>query len=173
MLYRITWKTHVICLFISTAIIAIFYTDVIKIVDEFLSFSLLLYPSYSIILNFYIPIILLTIIASILHEIIHAGAYKIFGGKAEIGYKLIYAYTRETSGKPIVRIKFIAILLLPLLLISVLLFPSGVVGRMIFLINLMGSSGDIYMVFVLLRYGKNCSIVDRSYGFDVIEGRAE
>jgi hypothetical protein len=43
------------------------------------------------------------------------------------------------------------------------------IGGMSWLINILGSSGDIYMASKLLKYKKGCKIIDRSYGFDVVE----
>jgi hypothetical protein len=39
---------------------------------------------------------------------------------------------------------------------------------MVFLLNLLGSSGDIYLGFTLARYSSKSFIVDRKYGYDVI-----
>jgi hypothetical protein len=40
---------------------------------------------------------------------------------------------------------------------------------MIFILNLLGSTGDILMAFYLCRTNENSYILDRSYGFDVID----
>ena len=106
---------------------------------------------------------------SIVHEAIHGLAYKSFGGKVKYGFKGIYAYTQEISEMPIDRIKFLIILLAPLAIMSIMtLFLHLWLGGMIFFLNLLGASGDLYMSFKLIRYDSNSKIVDRKYGFDVV-----
>jgi len=51
--------------------------------------------------------------------------------------------------------------------IVTLMLPSDL-GGIIFLMNLLGASGDLYMSFKLSRYNSNSKIVDRKYGFDVV-----
>ena len=76
----------------------------------------------------------------------------------------------EISGKEILRVKFLMISLAPLVAMSVLsLFLPLCVGGMIFLLNLMGASGDIYMSLFLCKFNYESKIIDRSYGFDVVE----
>ena len=105
---------------------------------------------------------------SIVHEEIHGVAYKLFGGKIKYGFKGIYAYTMETSGKEILRVKFLIVLLAPLATMSVLsLFLPSWLGGMIFLLNLLGASGDIYMSLFLCKFNCDSKITDRIYGFDV------
>ncbi|HEY8892646.1 MAG TPA: DUF3267 domain-containing protein [Clostridium sp.] len=81
----------------------------------------------------------------------------------------MFAYTQEISEIPIDRTKFLIILLAPLTLMSIvtLMLPSDL-GGIIFLMNLLGASGDLYMSFKLSRYNSNSKIVDRKYGFDVV-----
>ena len=57
----------------------------------------------------------------------------------------------------------------PLTVMSILtlLLPNWL-GGMIFLLNLLGASGDLYMSFNLIRYDWNSKIIDRKYGFDVV-----
>jgi Protein of unknown function (DUF3267). len=98
--------------------------------------------------------------------------FTLFGGKVRYGFKIIYAYTQEISEMPIQRYKFIIILLMPTLVISFasLLLPAWL-GGMVFFLNLLGASGDIYMtLLLLLRYRNKCKIIDRRYGFDVVSG---
>jgi len=76
----------------------------------------------------------------------------------------------EISGKEILRVKFLMISLAPLVAMSVLsLFLPPWLGGMIFLLNLMGASGDIYMSLFLCKFNYESKIIDRSYGFDVVE----
>ncbi|MBU3090573.1 DUF3267 domain-containing protein [Clostridium sp. CF011] len=106
---------------------------------------------------------------SIVHESIHGLAFLAFGGKVRYGFKGIYAYTQEISELPIDRTKFLIILMAPLTVLSIitLLLPIWL-GGIIFLINLLGASGDLYMSFKLIRYDFNSKIVDKKYGFDVV-----
>ncbi|AGY75394.1 MULTISPECIES: metalloprotease family protein [Clostridium] len=91
-------------------------------------------------------IIILSIINSVIHEILHGLAYKLFGVKIRFEFKLPYAYTMETSGLPIDIFKFTIILLLPLLLISLTcLFLPTWLGEIFFIINLLGSAGYIHV----------------------------
>ncbi|MGH4125298.1 MAG: metalloprotease family protein [Clostridium sp.] len=58
----------------------------------------------------------------------------------------------EVSAKPIQRVKFLIVLLLPVTVISVVsLFLPLWVGGMIFFLNLLGSSGDLLMAFSLMK----------------------
>ena len=96
--------------------------------------------------------------------------YKLFGGKVKYGFKGIYAYTMETSGEEILRVKFLMVLLAPLVAMSVLsLFLPSWLGGMIFLLNLLGASGDIYMALFLCKFSYDSKIIDRIYGFDVMK----
>jgi len=107
---------------------------------------------------------------SIVHEAIHGLAYEFFGGKVKYGFKGIYAYTQEVSEIPIDRIKFLIILLAPLTVMSILTLLLPVwLGGIIFLLNLLGASGDLYMSYKLIKYDSNSKIVDRIYGFDVVQ----
>jgi hypothetical protein len=42
--------------------------------------------------------------------------------------------------------------------------------NVVYLLNLLGSTGDIYMTIYLIRFNWRCKIVDRNYGFDVVDG---
>jgi hypothetical protein len=95
--------------------------------------------------------------------------YKLFGGKVKFGFKGIYAYTQEISGLPIQRTKFLIVLLMPTVIISIIsvLLP-GWLGGIVYLLNLLGSSGDLFMSFKLCMYKSNSRINDRNYGFDIV-----
>jgi hypothetical protein len=103
------------------------------------------------------------------HEVIHGITYSIFGGKVKYGFKGIYAYTMEVSEKPIERTKFLVVLLMPITVISLLalLLPSWL-GGMIYFLNLLGSTGDLYMAIFLIKLDSNSRIIDKKYGFDVV-----
>ena len=140
-----------------------------NIVENFILNPFILYPTKNLIINFYIYVLLFMIPISIVHEGIHGLLYKAFGGTVKYGFKGIYAYTQEISEIAIDRIKFLIILLAPLAVISIMtLFLPLWLGGMIFFLNLLGASGDLYMSYRLIRYDWNSKIVDRRYGFDVV-----
>ena len=170
MSFKLTWKSHVICILISVILVFILNPIFDGVISELFHQNIIFYPTKNLILNYYIYIIVLMILISVVHEIIHGAAYKLFGGKVKFGFKGIYAYTMEVSGKEIPRLEFLIVLLGPLTAISILsLLLPGWLGRMIFLLNLIGSSGDIYMALFLCRFSYESKIIDRSYGFDVVE----
>lgn len=106
---------------------------------------------------------------NIIHELIHGSIYKLFGGKVKYRFKGIYAYTQETSGIILHKTKFLLVLLAQVAFISLaaLLIP-GEIGAIIFLLNLVGSTGDLLMALYLCKLNKSCYIVDRKYGFDAV-----
>jgi hypothetical protein len=94
------------------------------------------------------------------HEVLHGLAYIMFGGKVRHGFKGIYAYTIEVSEKPIQRVKFLIVLLLPITTISLfsLLLPLWL-GGMVYFLNLLGSSGDLLMAVSLKKLDSESKIV--------------
>lgn len=169
MSFKITWKTHLICLVLAIMIVYAMGSVVDIILISFFLSKIMLYPTNNYIINFYINAAVLMLPIIIIHEFIHGIIYKIYGGKVEYGFKAMCPYTAETSGIPIGRTKFLIILLAPLVAISMIsiILPSWL-GGMIYFLNLVGSIGDIYMAFVLCRYKHDNKIIDRKYGFDVI-----
>lgn len=96
--------------------------------------------------------------------------YRIFGGKVRYGFIGLYAYTKEVSGIILHRTKFLMVLLAPVTVISVIsLLISKEAGLIIFLLNLLGSTGDLLMAFFLCKSDDSCYIADRSYGFDIVK----
>ncbi|MBX4265796.1 DUF3267 domain-containing protein [Clostridium estertheticum] len=169
MSFKITWKTHIMCIIIAFVTVKLLGSSTDNILDNFFLKPYIFYPTKYLVINFCLYVLLLMIPISIVHESIHGLAYRIFGGKVKYGFKGIYAYTQEISGIPIDRTKFLIILLSPLTIMSIatLLLPSWL-GGIIFLLNLLGASGDLYMSFKLIKYDSNSKIVDRIYGFDVV-----
>lgn len=170
MSFKLTWKSHIICIIILVILVLVMKSVVDVILVNIFSQNIIFFPTKNLIVNFYIFTISLMIPISIMHESIHGAAYKLFGGKVKYGFKGIYAYTIETSGKKIPRWQFLIVLLAPLATISLvsLLFPVWL-GGMIFLLNLLGASGDIYMALFLCKFNYESMIIDRSYGFDVVK----
>jgi len=169
MSFKITWKTHVMCIITAFATVKLLGSSVDNILDNFFLKPYIFYPTGNLIINFCLYVLLLMIPISIIHEGIHGLAYKVFGGTVKYGFKGIYAYTQEISEIPIDRTKFLIVLLAPLTVMSLLTLVLPIwLGGIIFLLNLLGASGDLYMSFRLIRYNSNSKIVDRIYGFDVV-----
>lgn len=170
MSFKLTWKSYVNCFLISIILVFIMNPIFNGVLSYLFDKNIIYYPTKNLTFNFCIYIIVLIIPISVLHEMIHAAAYKVFGGKVKYGFNGIYAYTMEVSGKKITRLQFLIVLLAPLTCIAILslLFPVWL-GGMIFYINLIQASGDIYMTLFLCRFSYDSWIIDRSYGFDVVK----
>lgn len=168
MSFRVNWKTYILFMISSLLIVMLLKSRVNIILEDFIIATPAIYMNGNVLLHFYLYIVMLMVPLSILHELIHGFAYVIFGGRVRFGFKGIYMYTREISGKPIRRVKFLLVLLLPLIFISLFSCFVKKWGGMFFLLNLLGSSGDVVMALALLRYSYKSSVVDREYGFDVV-----
>ena len=169
MSFRVTWRMHIACLLISYFIALILQHPLDQAVKSYVDSGLIFYPSKYLMLNFYLFIILLLIPLSVVHEFLHGITFKVFGGKVKYGFKIIYAYTQEVSGIEVSILKFSIILLAPVTVISLLgLWLGGWLGGLIYILNLLASSGDLLMACTLLKYDRNSKIIDRSYGFDII-----
>lgn len=167
--FKITWKIHMMCFFLSGIISIIFYEPINVIIINMLNSWAVIYPTKNKIINLYIFLFILMATISIFHELIHGVTYKLFGGKVKYGFKGIYAYTQEISALPISRSRFLIILFAPVIVISVLacIFDREI-GGIIYFLNLLGSTGDILMSFTLIKCNYKSKIVDRSYGYEVI-----
>ncbi|WML34163.1 DUF3267 domain-containing protein [Clostridium sp. OS1-26] len=169
MSFKITWKTHLICLLVAIMITESMGGVLDIILNKFLSRGIISYPTNNLLFNFYIIVAFTMIPICMIHELIHGITFKLFGGKVKYGFKIIYAYTQEVSNMPIDRNKFLIVLLSPVVIISIasMLF-SPWIGGLVYFFNLIGSIGDLYMAFVLCRYNYDSKIIDREYGFDVV-----
>lgn len=126
-------------------------------------------PTSNIGVNFILICLLIIYIMSFIHECIHAITYIAFGGKVKIGFKLMYAYTKETSKIALESHKFIIVLLAPLVVLTTISLLFGHwFGNLIFFFNLIGSTGDIVMTTIVLIYGRKGKIIDNDQGFTVI-----
>lgn len=169
MSFKISYKTHIICFLIGLLVTILLGKLVDKILIDYIVAIIHYWSSNNMIIKFYGFIIILLIPIILIHELIHGAVYTIFGGKVRYGFKGVYAYTQEISESPIEKRKFMLILLAPLIIISpIIIIVSSWLGGLIFLLNLLGSSGDIYMAITLIKYPANSKIIDRSYGYDVI-----
>lgn len=107
---------------------------------------------------------------TIIHELLHGIAYRIFRGKLKYGFNGIYAYTLEASGKALHRTKLLLMLLAPVTFISLasLLIPVAIDG-LLFLLNLSGSNGDLLMALYLCKLSNDNYIIDRKHSFDIVD----
>lgn len=96
--------------------------------------------------------------------------HELFCGKVKYVFKVIFAYTQEISGIILHRTKFTIVFLAPVTVISAvsLIIPYNI-GSIIFFLNLLGSTGDIVMAVFLCKSKGNSYVIDREYGFDVVE----
>lgn len=168
MSFRVNWKTYIFFMVVSLLIVWLLKSEVNLILESFIIANPSIYMEGNVLLHFSIYVMLLMVPVSVLHELVHGIAYTMFGGRVRFGFKGIYMYTCEISKKPIRRIKFLIVLLMPLVSISLLSCLIEKWGGMAFLVNLLGSSGDIVMALALIRYSCDSSVVDREYGFDVV-----
>lgn len=170
MSFKISWKVHILTLIISFAICFMMSGFINNLFFNIYENNLILSITKSQLLNLSIFLIISFIPITIIHEFFHGAAYKFFGGKVRYGFKGIYAYTEEISGIILKRTQFLIILLTPLTLISIMsIFIPGIIGSFIFLLNFLGSIGDILMALYLFKGNKNSYIKDRSYGFDIVD----
>lgn len=169
MYFKVNWKIHVNCFLLSIVLMAFFYNNLNIIVNKFFTGYLVSYPSNQM-LWFFISVTGFIIFFTWAHELIHGICFKMFGGKVKYGFRIVYAYTQEISGKPLSRTQFLIVLLSPVVILSILsIFLNDWLGGALFIFNLLGSTGDIFMAFYLCRYGSHHKIIDRNYGFEVIE----
>ncbi len=167
--FKVTNKLHAICLFLSFLIFGVLYGFVDNNMASACVSDVVNYPTSNRFLNLLLILISLVYAMALFHEVIHALMYRFFGGRAKIGFKLIFAYTQETTRLAISSYKFVAILLSPLLVISSVAFlMNNWVGNLLFFFNLIGSTGDMIMAIVVMMYGRKGKIVDNPNGFDVV-----
>ncbi|NRY61479.1 hypothetical protein DZE40_002574 [Clostridium beijerinckii] len=123
-------------------------------------------------INIFMVVIFIPII--FVHELLHGAVYRLFGGKIRFGFKGLYAYTQETSCIALHRTKFLLVLLASVTIISMTsVFIPKSIGGIVFLLNLLGSTGDLLMAFYLCKSNENSYVVDESYGFDVVDGNLQ
>lgn len=163
MYFIVTKKTHILAFVVSCILIILQFNTVAEINMNILASV----GSYRM-LKYYIILILIILINSLLHELIHGIAYVSFGGKFIIGFKGTYFYTREITGKRLTIKEFAIVLLAPLTILSTVSLFIPMVGGLMFFINLLGSTGDIIMTFWLIKLNKNSLIVDMNEGFYVV-----
>ncbi|NFE80036.1 metalloprotease family protein [Clostridium sporogenes] len=164
--FKITNKLHLKLLAITLIFSIIFHNYLNTIIFNFFKKSMNIF-NYSITISFILLMATITML-TMAHELIHGLTFTIFGGTVKYKFKVIYAATEEISNKPMSLIKFTIILLSPVTIISLLslLLPRWL-GNLIFISNLIGSVGDLYMALGLVKYPYNSKIIDKPYGYYV------
>ncbi|OCA97844.1 DUF3267 domain-containing protein [Clostridium beijerinckii] len=173
MSFKVSWKLHLECFFMDGVICVLDGNNIFNLfVDLLLNNEIINFTeNRSIDLVIFLIIIFIPVIFvhEFVHEFIYGVFYKLFGGQIKFGLKGIYDYVEETSEIALQRTKFLIILLAPVIIISLIsMFIQNIIGECILLLNLLGSTGDILMALYLCKYDSNSYIVDKSYGFDVI-----
>lgn len=170
MSFKVSWKFYIISILMSIGLYLIMQDLLFNICFVLLIKNMIYKVTGYLLFDNMIFLSLIFIPLTITHELLHGAAYRIFGGKLKYGFNGIYTYTLEVSGIALQRTKFLLVLLAPVTFISfVSLLIPGVLGGIIFLLNLSGSMGDLLMAFYLCKLSNNSYIIDRKYGFDVID----
>lgn len=172
MSFYLNWKTH-IKIYIIAALMAILLREpinimVLKSILEIYEVTGIYFSPFFIIFVFiYFAAVMVPI--TLVHELLHSLVHLSFGGRVKIGFKGIYAYCQETSGIQLSRTQFLMVLVAPMTLISLIsiLLPYQW-SLVVFILNLLGSSGDLYMAFWLCKIDESRKVIDKKYGFDVI-----
>lgn len=167
MSFKIGMSTHIKCYAISVIITCIFYRQVTEQMYKIFTANFLSYEKP--ILAFTVFMMALMIAVAFVHELLHGMSYSILGGKVKIGFKVMYFYAMEVSGLEVKSGEFMFVLLTPITLITILSLLFGDIGKIICFVNIVGSSGDACMATFLAIYGRGFNIVDRKYGFDMIQ----
>lgn len=169
MSFKVSWKMHILCFLFGYIICLIQQDSITNLFVRLLLENKFIHLTNYYSLNLIIYIFCLFIPITLIHELLHGIIYMLFGGKVKYGFKGIYAYAREISGITLHRTQFLIVLLAPVTIISLgSVFILGCIGYSIFLLNLLGSTGDLLMAFYLCRSNKNSYIIDKSYGFDIV-----
>lgn len=160
MYFILTKKTHILAFIMSCVLIIVQFNTITEINMTILS----TFGSYRM-LKFYIILIIILFINSLLHEFIHGLAYVSFGGKFIIGFNGTYFYARKTTR---IRLKvkdFAVVLLAPLTIISTISLFVPMIGGVIFFVNLLVSTYDVIMILWLMKLNKEVLIIDMDDGF--------
>lgn len=162
MYFIVTKRTRIVAFVMSCILIMLQFNTIAEINMRILSSV----GSYRM-LKYYIILILILLINSLFHELIHGLVYVSFGGKFIIGFKGTYFYTKEITGVRLKVKEFAVVLLAPLTVISTISLFIPMVGGLVFFVNLLGSTGDLITTWRLLKLNKDALIVDINEGFYV------
>jgi len=126
-------------------------------------------PIKGILINYTLISLTLVYVMALIHELIHGLVSILLGGKVVIGFKWVYAYTKEVSNKHFKRFEYVLILLAPVIIMTILLLPvNHWITNLVIIFNIMGSTGDIVMSLIVLKHGKNSNIISNNEGFEII-----
>lgn len=121
-----------------------------------------------------ISIIVLLLATVVIHELVHAIGYKIFGARLKFGIRYLNVYTVDISGRLYSVLQMSMIMLLPFITITttflliVMLLPHITIYMLpAILLNICGSTGDIFLLIYILYKGGKCKIKDEEYGFSI------
>ncbi|WP_461207808.1 DUF3267 domain-containing protein [Clostridium sp. DL1XJH146] len=170
MSFKVSWKLHVISFVFTLTVCLLLQDSIDSLFISLIYHKIIINITGNILVNFCIFIIVIFVPITVVHELLHGAAYKLFGGKVKYGFKFIYAYAQEISGMALDRTRFDIVLLVPVTFITIgSAFIPGSIGDIVFLLNLVGSTGDLLMALYLCRGNENSYIIEREYGFDMID----
>jgi len=120
-------------------------------------------------LSLSIPLVIVLV-----HEGMHALAYKIFGAKLKLGCKHFSLYLIDTSGNLFTHKQIAIIMLFPVLCMSLILLVAACIFNnyisfilLSLLLNIAGSTGDILLSIYIILIGRNCWVKDEHNGFSI------
>ncbi|WP_058293853.1 DUF3267 domain-containing protein [Clostridium neonatale] len=170
MSFKVSWKIHILCFFIAYIFCLIEQKFILNLFVGLLLQNTRIEFTGNMRMDLSIFLFIIFIPITFVHELLHGIVYMMFGGKVRYGFKVIYVYAQEISDIELHRTKFLLVLLAPLTIISLCsAFMPKNIGGIVFLLNLLGSTGDILMALYLCKSNVNSYVVDRIYGFDVID----
>ena len=162
MSFQITKKTQFLAFLMSCVLIISQVETIVSI-----NWSILGKVGEYKVLKYYGILIVIVLLSTLIHELIHGLVYKSFGGNFVIGVKGMCAYTKETTGIELTVSQFAVVLLAPVTLISTISLFIPVVGSLVFFVNLLGSTGDFVVMLWLMKIKKDSFVVDRDDCFYV------
>lgn len=167
-IYKFTKKTQLICIVMSAIILFIFWPVYWNSFIALRYSAITYFPTNINLLNIYIYVITTMLFVIVIHEGIHGIIFILYGGKIKFGIQGLYVYIQESSGLKMSKNQFLIILLAPVTIISLIsIIIPGYTGGFVFLLNLMSSTVDIYMAFILVGIKSNCKIKDSKFGFEI------
>lgn len=174
MSFKVSWKLHILCFLFGYIIFLIQQDDIVNLFVRLLLENKFIHLTSNYSFNIIIFVFCIFVPITFMHELLHGSAYRLFDGKVTYGFKGLYAYAQEISGITLHKTEFIIVLLAPVTIISLgSAFILGSIGYLIFLLNLLGSIGDFIMAFYLCKSNDSSYIIDKSYGFDVVDNNIQ
>lgn len=121
-----------------------------------------------------------TVVALLVHELVHAGAFKLLcpGCRIAFGFQDAFLYTK-TDGATLSRARMVAVLLAPAVLVSgALLAAALAAGRPVLAVllvgfHLAGCAGDMLMAAAALRERACTHVRDTETGITLLSDREE